>query len=188
MAYKTVLISAGHGGKDPGAVAGTYKEATLAVKMRDRVARSLREKGITVLEDGADGINDPLKKAINLCSQADLSVEIHFNAGPSAATGIEALSKRENKQLSQHLCAAIHNVLGIVLRGNEGGWKADDSGQHHRLGFCEAGGIVLEVCFVTNSFDMAFYVAKKEAVSEAVAQVLALHAGWRDDSHDEGYL
>jgi N-acetylmuramoyl-L-alanine amidase len=177
---KTVLISAGHNDQDPGAVSGQYKEATLAVKMRDRVAKSLRERGITTLEDGEDGVNDNLNKAIGLCKQAGIAVEIHFNAGPAAATGIEALAKAPLKKLSQDLCVAISDVTGIKLRGGDKGWKPDNSGQHHRLGFCEAGGVILEVCFISNPFDMSAYVAHKEAVAEAVADVLALHAGWVD--------
>jgi N-acetylmuramoyl-L-alanine amidase len=177
---KTVLISAGHNDADPGAVSGQYKEATLAVKMRDRVAKSLRDRGITTLEDGEDGVNDNLNRAIGLCRQADIAVEIHFNAGPPAATGIEALSKMPLKKLSQDLCVAIGNVTKIKLRGGDKGWKPDNSGQHHRLGFCEAGGVILEVCFISSASDMRAYVANKEAVAEAVALVLAIHAGWAD--------
>ena len=177
--YKTVLISAGHGGEDPGAVSGKYKEAALAVGMRDRVAYTLREKGVPVVIDGSDGVNDPLNRAIALCGKVDgPAVELHFNAGPPSACGIEALSKIQGKRLSQHLCAALSKVTQSHVRGNEMGWKPTDSGQHHRLGFCEAGGVILEVCFISNLFDMAAYTQNKQPAAEAVAHVLALHAGW----------
>lgn len=176
---KTVLISAGHSDSDPGACCGVYKEATLAVKMRDRIAKILAARGVPVLKDGADGINEPLRKAINLCGMVgDLAVEIHFNAGPPTATGIEALCKPNQKGLAQKLCKAIGNISGIVLRGDDG-FKPDNSGQHHRLGFCEAGGIILEVCFISSTKDMGAYVGNKEAVAEAVAHVLAVEAGWK---------
>lgn len=177
---KTVLISAGHNDKDPGAVGNGYKEAILAVKMRDRVAKSLRERGLKVFEDGADGVNEPLNRAIQLCKQVDIAVEIHFNAGPPTANGVEALAKLPLRRLSQDMCMAIGNVAGLKLRGGDQGYKRDDSGQHHRLGFCDAGGVILEVCFISSASDMAAYVAKKEAVAEAVSLVLAKHAGWVD--------
>jgi N-acetylmuramoyl-L-alanine amidase len=176
----TVLISAGHSDTDPGAVSGIFKEATLAMKLRDRVAHALKDKGVPCLKDGADGVNDTLSRAISLCNKVGgLAVEIHFNAGPPTATGIEALCKPGQKKFAQDLCIAIASITGIKLRGDKG-WKADDSGQHHRLGFCEAGGVILEVCFITSAYDMSAYVTKKEAVAEAIAHVLALHAGWKD--------
>ena len=103
---KTILISAGHNDKDPGAVGNGYKEAILAVKMRDRVAKSLRERGLMVFEDGADGVNEPLHRAIQLCKQVDIAVEIHFNAGPPTANGVEALAKLPLRRLSQDMCMA----------------------------------------------------------------------------------
>lgn len=173
---KTILISAGHNDEDPGAVGNGYKEAVLAVKMRDRVADILRGRGLTVLEDGADGENERLNSAIALAKKADVAVEIHFNAGPAAATGIEALAKPKLSKLSAALCGAISKVTGLKVRGPDGGWKSDDSGQHHRLGFCEAGGIVLEVCFISNAGDMKAYVDNKLAVATAVAEEILAYA------------
>lgn len=172
---KTILISAGHSDSDPGAVSGTYKEATLAKLMRDRIYHSLCAMKIPTIRDGDDGVNDPLRKAISLCGKADIAVEIHFNAGASTAHGVEALAKPAQKKLAQALCHAIHKSTGITLRGDYG-YRPDDSGQHHRLGFCEAGGIVLETCFITSRDDMAFYASNKVAVAKAVAGVLAAYA------------
>lgn len=172
---KTILVSAGHNGNDPGAIGNGYKEATLAVKMRDRVAKALRGLGFTVLEDGEDGVNDPLNKAIQLCRKADIAVEIHFNAGQPTANGVEALAKLPLKKLSQDMCRAINKATGIKLRGDFG-YKSDGSGQHHRLGFCEAGGVILEVCFISSATDMAAYVSNKEKVAEAVANAIARNA------------
>jgi len=172
---KTILISAGHSDRDPGAVSGTYKEATLAKLMRDRIYHSLASMKIPVVRDGDDGTNDPLAKAIELCRKSDIGVEIHFNAGPATAHGVEVLAKPPQKKLAQELCGAINLATGIQLRGDLG-YKSDSSGQHHRLAFCEAGGVILEVCFLTSRDDMAFYVANKIAVAKAVAGVLAAHA------------
>lgn len=172
---KTILVSAGHNDNDPGAVGNGYKESTLAVKMRDRVAKALRGLGFTVLEDGEDGVNEPLNRAIQLCRQSDIAVEIHFNAGQPTACGVEALAKLPLRKLSQDLCLAVNKAAGIKLRGDKG-WKLDSSGQHHRLGFCEAGGVILEVCFISSASDMAAYAGKKEQVAEAVANAIAKNA------------
>jgi N-acetylmuramoyl-L-alanine amidase len=172
---KVILISAGHTnqkGQDQGVVSGGFTEGVEAVKLRDRVATILRSAGRSVLEDGADGISDPLVKAIALARKVDLAVEIHFNAGPAAATGIEILAKDKDKPTAEALGKAVHDATGLVLRG-ESGFKSESSGQHHRLGFVEAGGLILEVCFLTNPSDMSTYVAKFEDIAQAIANVLA---------------
>ncbi|NUP10217.1 MAG: hypothetical protein HOW73_29560 [Polyangiaceae bacterium] len=172
---RTVLVSAGHSESDPGAVGNGYVEARLAVELRDIVARKLRSAGVNVLTDGMDGRNDPLSKAISLARTADVAVEIHWNASNGAGHGIECLAKPNLKPISKALAGAVANATGLVLRG-ESGWKSDGSGHHKKLGFCEAGGVILEVCFIDNSRDMAAYVANKSAVAQNVADVLAAYA------------
>lgn len=169
------MISAGHSTVppvDPGAVSGKMQESKLALKMRDMVAERLRAKGFAVIEDGADGVSEPLKKAIALCSQADVRIEFHFNAGPPAATGVEVLSLPKYKTLSQKIAGAIAAATGQKLRG-ESGWKSQDSGQHHRLGFCMAGGVIVELAFISNAADMQRYLAAETKVADRIAEALA---------------
>ena len=169
----TILISAGHSETDPGAVGNGYKEADLAVDLRDRVAAILRGTwGLNILEDGDDGDNEPLTKAIALAKRSDVAVEFHWNAGVPAATGIEVLAKPDKKKLSQALATAVHNATGLKLRGDSG-WKSDKSGQHHRLGFCEAGGVIVEVCFLSNPNDLQSYLQNRDKVAENLAQALS---------------
>ncbi len=179
---KIVLVSAGHSTISPvdsGAVGNGHKESVLALALRDAVAANLREYGgVKVIEDGADGISEPLRKAIALAATADVAVEIHFNASANpTATGIETLAKAKHKKLAQKLCGAIEMATGLKLRGGEGGWRLDSSGQHHRLGFCEAGGLVIEICFISNAKDVAAYLANFQKVAENLARVLAQEVG-----------
>jgi len=174
MSDKLFLISAGHTnapGQDRGAAGSGYIEGVEAVEIRDSLAATLRNKGCSVIEDGADGVSEPLKKAIVLARKADVAIEIHFNAGPPAATGIEVLAKSKHTKLAQRLAQAIHDATGIKLRG-DGGWKSDSSGQHHRLGFCEAGGLIVEMCFISNASDMAAYKNNFGAVIDNLAAAL----------------
>ena len=139
--------------------------------MRDRVVKKLRDSGVTTITDGADGVSEPLTKAVQLAKRADIAVEIHFNAGPPTATGIECLAKPKHKALAQSLCKAINVATGLRLRG-DGGYKPDNSGQHHRLAFCEAGGVVLEVCFISNAADMRAYNENFGRIADGLAAAL----------------
>lgn len=177
MSDKLILISAGHSNvppRDPGAVSkdGKHVEAVLALRMRDAVSKLLREKGLSVIEDGADGVNEPLRKAILLARRADYALEFHFNAGPPTATGIEALSLPSKKVFAQKLCAAIELATNFKLRGDKG-WKNQDAGQHPRLGFCQAGGVVVELCFLSNPSDIRIYLEKENRIALELAEAIA---------------
>lgn len=170
----TIFLSAGHSGSDPGAISldKRHKEADLALALRDKTAALLRLSGITVEEDGRDGENKPLKDALVFARQhPGRSVEIHFNAASPAAAGVEALCHPAHKKLAQLLCQAVASAIHSPLRGEQG-WKAADSGQHHRLGFCDAGGVILEVCFITNQGELNEYLANVDVVAARLATVL----------------
>lgn len=170
---KIVVLSAGHGGGDPGAVAadGT-REAELAVQLRDKIATRLRLKMVRVVTDGRTGENKPLRDALKLASEPNaIAVELHFNAASPQVRGTECLSKPDKKPLAQLLAMAASNVLGNPLRGHMG-WRADNAGQHHRLAFCEAGGLILEVCFLSHAAELAAYKTKVDAVADALAEAL----------------
>jgi N-acetylmuramoyl-L-alanine amidase len=174
---KLVLVSAGHTNdpkSDRGADGNGFIEGDEAVTLRDHVAAMLRSFGVSVIEDGIDGKNDPLSKALVLARRADIAVEFHWNASHNKeATGIECLAKPKNRVMAQKLASAIAAATGLRLRGGDGGFKRDDSGQHHRLAFCEAGGLILEVCFISNADDMDRYTKNFQAVVANLAQVLA---------------
>lgn len=171
-----LIISAGHGGTDPGAVSADGKliEAHLALRLRDAVAAECRAQGATVLEDGQDGENLTLPVAIGLlkANPGVRAIEFHLNGGPATATGIEALALPAHIGLAQSLCAAVASVLGLPVRGSQGGYRPQDSGQHHRLGFCIAGGVILESAFISNPHDMESYLAHEAELVMAIAGVL----------------
>jgi N-acetylmuramoyl-L-alanine amidase len=170
-----ILVSAGHSTvppRDSGATGNGFIEAVEALKVRDAVAALLRLKNIDVIMDGIDGESEPLRKAIRLARTANVAIEFHFNAGGPGATGIEVLALPAKKALSQKIAKAIGDATGLVLRG-DGGWKNQDSGQHKRLGFCMAGGIIVEICFISSASDMQSYQGNFHLISQGVAEVLA---------------
>lgn len=171
---KTILVSAGHSTvkpKDPGAVSNGFVEAQETLKMRDAVAKILKDKKLTVLTDGEDDESESLKKAVALAKKADVAIEIHFNVGKQKATGIEVLAKKNHLALAQKLAGAVEQATKLNLRGDKG-YKEDNTGQHKRLGFCEAGGLVVEVCFITNPGDMKAYQANFSKIATNLANVL----------------
>lgn len=170
---KTILISAGHGMGDPGAIGNGFREADIALMFRNEVAALLRSRQVLVLTDGSDGENEPLTKAIEFAKRCSgRAVELHLNASVnSTATGVEALSLPNQKPLAQKLAKAVSAATGLFARGDKG-WKDQSSGQHHRLGFCMAGGVILELAFISNPDDMDKLMRNKNLVVTAIASVM----------------
>lgn len=165
---KSVFVSAGHGGTDPGAVANGRREADIGTEFRNMVAFYLQRASVPHQLDGDGALNLPLRDAIARAKQHPIAVEFHCNAASPTATGTETLSGPANTGLGAQICAAIANTLAIKNRGA----KPENAGQHHRLGFVQAGGIIVELFFITNVNDLKAYDARKWLAARAVAEVL----------------
>lgn len=171
-----ITVTAGHNDKDPGAVNGKYTEANIVTEMRDIVVGKLEAKGYTVLTDGAKGENQTLSKAVLLVPKSKLAVELHLNASSNkSAGGIEALAKTKDKKFCQDLCNLTSTVLGNKVRGSDGGWKAENSGQHTRLAFVSAGGVIFEGFFISNETELAKYLSNKDAFCNAIVKAIELN-------------
>lgn len=170
-----IVVTAGHGGSDPGACANGFEEARFSASVRNAILYYLRSWGVECEGDGMNENNLPLAEAIALAKKGKVAVEIHLNASSKpSAFGVEALASEKDKELSQALCRAVAEVTGTDLRG-DGGWKSESSGQHRRLGYVQAGGIVLELEFITNKKRMKTLYDKFWVVSKAIAEVLKNH-------------
>jgi len=169
---KTVLISAGPSNQGPGATANGVTEASLAVELRDILAARLRALGCNVAEDGADGQNLPLAEAVKLIAGKAFAVEIHFNASAnSSATGVECISLPASKVAAQALAAVTASTLGLKLRGANG-WIDQSQSARGKLAFVAAGGVILEVCFISNKSDLSAYRSCLVALVNSLAETI----------------
>lgn len=167
---KPVFVSAGHSNAAPGACANGIREADIATEFRNMVLFYLMRQLVPVRSDGDGADNWPLAKAATAARAHPIAVEFHCNAAANpSATGSETLSKREHFPLAAKITAAVSSQLGI----NDRGAKLDNAGQHSRLAFADAGGIIVELFFLTNKEDIAKYNARKWLAARAVAEVLA---------------
>lgn len=175
---KIIVLTAGHSNTDPGAVNGSDREADIAQDIRNIVASILRDDyGLTVRTDGEGKGNLPLREAVKLIRGSDVAIEFHTNAAASkAATGVEALSTPKNKRWCQVLSRAVADATGWKLRG-DGGFKPDNAGQHSRLAYAQAGGIVFEPFFISNDADLKLFKERKWAICRAIATAIAMEVG-----------
>lgn len=170
----TITVTAGHSVRDPGACAHGRREADIAVDAREIIKYYLVQWGHKVVSDGLDRTqNLELPEAIKLQKGSDISVEVHCNAGAETANGVEVLAKNKDAALAKAIAGAIHDTMGIKLRRNEG-WYAD-ANEHHRFGFVRAGGLIIELFFITNKAEIAIWDAKKWVICKAIAKAISDH-------------
>ena len=174
---KPIVITAGHSNNDPGAVNGSFNEAVHVTKVRNALAHILREAGYTVLTDGVGDINEPLPAAIKLVKGADIALELHCNAAANkTATGVETIALPKHKNLAQDISAAVAKVYGFKLRG-EKGWIDQSQSHRGKLGYVSAGGMILELGFLSNDADMKVMENNFWKAARAIAEVIIKHVG-----------
>lgn len=166
-----VIVTAGHQGKGTGASYNGFDEATEARKLTDDVVNHLKKW--YKLDVRTDAPLDPLRQVIAwiksiVKSKNDLSIEIHFNAGPPSAKGVETfipeINTPEERELATRLSKTIANTLGTTLRTGKlkiPGVKVESESQHPRIGILStphlATNLLVEVCFLTNLQEIASY-------------------------------
>lgn len=115
LEVKTIVIDAGHGGKDPGAVGPTglvEKDVTLDVARR--LQRRLERQGFLVLLTRTDDTKMSLRKRIEFANNqnADLFISVHVNAFES-----ESINSVETYYYSPR--SSSQRTLRLVERENE---------------------------------------------------------------------
>lgn len=173
MQKKSILLAAGHSNKDPGVCAFGLREADVAVEMRNLVSFYLSRAGFTHDLDGKGTDNMPLAQSAALARKHQLPFEFHCNGVEDAgANGVEVLAEPSDMALAARLSKAISDALQLKNRGAKG----EASGHHSRLAFIGAGGLIVELFFLTNAADLAAYAARKWLAAKAIADVIIAEA------------
>ena len=141
---KVVIIDAGHGGKDPGAVSPYVYEKDVVLSVALKLAALLEQQGIKVIMTRNNDTFIPLPERSHSASpEVNLFLSIHVNAEPNtSASGIEtwvfgeplrddqiALAIEENGGGSaglartQEALSAARNVTGDIIRQGQYGYS-----------------------------------------------------------------
>lgn len=137
--FTTVVVDAGHGGHDSGAISRRRKpraiEKDLALDVARRLKEKLREDGLKVVMTRADDTFIPLDERVAISNRQrdSIFVSIHFNDSPKRRVhgaevyhndrGTEGLARRIARSLSAHSGCANRGVKRAnyrVLRNSRG--------------------------------------------------------------------
>lgn len=168
------FISAGHHKKDPGAIANGLREADLTVRVRDAVVKLVREKGYTVItDDDAETLAEYLHRIKP--GEGSVVVEFHFDAAANPdATGTSTFYADEagldSRRFAADMAIAASNTLKIRNRGAH----SETESHRGRLGLVHEPGIncLVEVCFITNPYDIQKFNENFTKLCEEYAKVI----------------
>lgn len=168
-----ILLIAGHGAGDPGALGNGYKEADLTRELVRMINEELSEYevDVDVYAPGHNAFYDVQNGTFKV-GRYDYALEVHFNAASASAHGSEifvtdvetdiTVEKNIMKELKRYFTLRDSdgvkrtNFLVITTLKNQGISSA-----------------LLETCFISNKNDMIVYDANKKAIAEDIAHSLA---------------
>lgn len=166
---RKVIIDAGHGGQEPGAVYEGRQEKEDALQLAFDVGNALERRGISVSYTRVSDVYDsPYEKAAMAnASDADIFLSIHRNAMPvpGTASGVENLVYEDSGT-----AGALGRNIGEALA--EAGWT--DLGVKERPGLVvlrntKIPAVLVEVGFINNEKDNEFLEANMAATADAIA-------------------
>lgn len=174
---KKVYLCAGHHNADPGAINTQAKisEASLAKALRDKIATHLTNLQVPHwLDDDRDQLATVVDKLRGQTTEESIIVDLHFNAGPSTATGVEVIIPNRHtmkeREMATKLCSAIQLALSIRNRGVR--TEADTTRKKLAIMSPAGTNVLIEVCFISNPSDLKQYLDNHEKVALGIAQVI----------------
>lgn len=171
---RKIIISAGHGGNDPGAVANGYTERDLAIEFRELLVKELLLLGVKpLIDDNKNALKQTLSWLVGKYSSKDILLDIHWNAASSKARGTEVIVPDNASIFENNFAKNILNVFvsnGFVNRGV----KPESQTARKRLGWMRppAENILIEMGFITNLLDINLYQNLKYKLAKELAFVI----------------
>lgn len=175
---RKLFLIAGHGGKDPGAVSGSYIERDLAIELRFLINNELRKLNVIPNMDANDNyLALTLSWLRGKLNAKDVIIDIHWNASSNpTANGTEVIVPEVASQYENELANALVSTIASIGFKNRG-VKPETDTARKKLGIMRptAENILIEVCFISNTQDMLLYQKSKQILAKKLAYIIREH-------------
>ena len=166
---KKVVIDAGHGGSDAGAIGGGIYEKDITLDVSKRVEEILKKKGYQVLMTRDDDTYVSLQDRVAISENfaPDIFVSIHVNS--SVRPEITGVETHYYHQESMSLAQTVHSSFASSVQSpNRGLFKSKFYVINHTT--CPA--ILVEIGFISNSGEREQLIGskRKQATAKSIAE------------------
>lgn len=166
-----VFLDYGHGGEDPGAVAGAYKEKDIALAIGKRVKYHLERHNLKVVESREGDTNPSLTERSNKANSnyVDVAVSLHCNSfSDSSAQGVEIYTYGQGNReigLAKAILKQITSNKNLYTK-NRGVKQAN----FHMVREIKTASVLLEMAFISNDMDRNILLNKQEEMAIAITK------------------
>lgn len=186
---KYVIIDAGHGGSDPGALGNIeeekYKEKDINLAVAKLVEKNLTDRGVKVIMTRSDDTFPTLTERPRLANQKDAAmfVSIHVNSAANApkASGIEVYYSNKNNHdfygvTSKELANSVLKALISETKAENRGVKTENHAVT-RLSVMPA--ILIELGFISNEEEIKLLIDEEyqKTLADAITEGILAELG-----------
>lgn len=175
----TVVIDAGHGGTNPGAVYKGRQEKDDVLRLALEVGQILEDNGVNVIYTRTEDITQTPMEKVRIANQsgADFFISLHRNSSPqpNQYSGVESLVYRDAGRPAE-MAENINRELELV------GFK--NLGVQERRGLIvlrrtRMPAVLVEVGFINSDVDNALFDEKFNEIAQAIANGIMQTLGVR---------
>ncbi len=197
LGMKTIMIDAGHGGTDPGAMNGQHKEKVYTLQIAKRLQTQLEKLGFRVIMTRTGDTYPTLQDRAALCKKykPDLYISIHCNSStnktpsgietyravPVGGTETKGSKVKTEKQSANEFDANSSRLAYEMQKGLVAATGAADRGTRHQaiyvIGNASCPAVLLEVGYLSNDAELK-KIASPEYQNKIVSGILAGLAGY----------
>ncbi len=166
---KRIVIDAGHGGTDYGAIRGNINEKDIVLDVAKKVQKELTKLGHTVImtRSGDDYISLQERVEISEQNAGDIFVSIHVNS--SVKPEIEGVETHYYHPESMGLAQSVHEALISKLQPFDRGLFKS---KFYVINHSEVPAILCEIGFISNEEEQKLLVTekRKQATAKAIVE------------------
>ena len=197
LGMKTIMIDAGHGGTDPGAINGTHKEKVYTLQIAKRLQTQLEKLGFRVIMTRTGDTYPTLQDRAALCKKykPDLYISIHCNSStnmtpagietyravPVGGTETKGSKVKTEKQSANEFDANSSRLAFEIQKGMVAATGAADRGTRHQaiyvIGNASCPAVLVEVGYLSNAAELK-KITSPEYQNKIVSGILAGLAGY----------
>lgn len=155
---KRVVIDAGHGGTDYGAIRNGINEKDITLDVSKRVEALLKKQGYHVVMTRTNDIFVSLEDRVNISetNAPDIFVSIHVNS--SVKPEITGIETHYYHQESLNLAQTVHSSIASTIKSNNRGLFKS---KFYVINHTTAPAILIEIGFLSNDNERAQLVSDK---------------------------